>query len=286
MKKIVILSGKGGVGKSSITANLAYALSKTDKVICADCDVDASNLALVLGKDSLEKLEDLTTNEIAEFNMEKCKRCKKCFDNCNFNAISWEGKPALKPFSCEGCGVCEIVCEFDAVRLKPVKNASIGWSNTEYGFKVVTAQLKMGESGSGKVVAEVKKMAETFSEDIMLIDSAAGIGCPVIASLTGANYAIGIAEPTPAGFTDLKRALKIVEHFKIPYSIIINKWDINPNQTAKIEEYAKTHKIKILGKIPYDKLFVESLVKRKLIYNEKLKNLFCQITESLRGEIS
>jgi len=292
MKTITILSGKGGVGKSSITASLAIAMSKSRKIICADCDVDASNLALVFGisEDSFEEWDLLSTNQKAEFDLEKCNSCRQCVETCYFNAISWvDNKPKLKEFGCEGCKACKIVCPKDAIRLVDVFNAKIGYSKTKYGFTVVSAQLTMGESGSGKVVSEVKKKATLLagnsenSTEIMLVDSAAGIGCPVIASVAGSDFVIIVTEPTVSGFSDMKRALEVVNHFQIPCEIIINKFDINMDQTEKTERFAKENGIEILSRIPYDKAFSEALVNMTpiAVHEKKYEKLFDDLSEKL-----
>ncbi len=267
MKQITILSGKGGVGKSSITASLAIALSKKRNIICADCDVDASNLALVFGMDTddFKMWKSISTNQKARFDPKKCVSCGKCASECYFDAIDWDDAkkiPVFKEFGCEGCGVCEMICPSKAIELYDVSNARIGYGKTKYGFMVVSGQLEMGESGSGKVVSRVKELALEVSEnaDVMLVDAAAGIGCPVIASVAGSDYVIGVCEPTPSGFSDLKRALSVVNHFKIPYGIVINKFDLNPEYTRKIEEFAKKKGIRILSKLGYDKCFMDALV--------------------------
>ena len=265
MKKITILSGKGGVGKSSITASLAVTMSKKHKIICVDCDVDASNLALIFGLRDIDydSWKPISTNQKAYFDLEKCNSCGKCYRTCYFDAIKFENnKPELKQFSCEGCGACELVCAKDAITLVNVDNAKIGYAKTKYDFKVVSAQLGIGESGSGKVVSAVKELGDKLSEnsDFMLIDAAAGIGCPVIASVTGSDYVIAITEPTPSGFSDLKRALKMVNHFKIPKSVIINKYDINLDFSKKIEKYLIENNLKLTSKIKYDKSFSDALM--------------------------
>lgn len=286
MKKITIVSGKGGVGKSSITASLAIALSRQKKIICADCDVDASNLALVLGIKKMNKEWKLKTSQKAVFDLNRCISCKKCYDYCYFNAIEWyNNKPKLKEFGCEGCGVCALVCVKKAIKLVDVANAKLGYAKTKYGFKIVSGQLEIGESGSGKIVAEVKRLAVQNAKDadIMLIDAAAGIGCPVIASIAGSNYVIAVTEPTPSGFSDLRRVLDVVNHFKIKHGLIINKYDINKNFTKNIEDFAKKNKIKILAKIPYNKDFVNALVNLTpiIIYNPKFEHLFNKIINNI-----
>jgi len=287
MKTITILSGKGGVGKSSIIASLAIALSKYNNIICADCDVDASNLALVFGinEKDYQEWNSLSTKQKAEFDYEKCNSCKKCVESCYFDAIKFNHKPKLKEFSCEGCGACEIICPQKAITLKDMDNAQIGYANTKFGFKIVSAQLNIGESGSGQVVSEVKTKARLLADeaDLMLVDSAAGIGCPVIASVTGSDYVIIVTEPTPSGFSDMKRALQVVNHFKIPYGIIINKYDINPEYTANMEHYAKENLKDIIAKIPYDRVFAEALVNLTplIIYNQDYEIIFDEISKSV-----
>ncbi len=285
MKTITVLSGKGGVGKSSIAASLAVTLAKERKIICADCDVDASNLSLVLGADKYEEWTDLSTNEKAVFDLDKCISCKKCMKECYFDAIEWiDNKPKLKPFSCEGCGLCELVCPQKAITLKKINNAKIGHANTKYGFSVFSAQLNMGESGSGKVVFEVRRKAkESGDAEIMLIDSTAGIGCPVIASVTGSDYAIIVTEPTPSGISDMRKAFEIVSHFKIPCSIIINKYDLNKEQAGLVEEFAKRNDLKILAKIPFDKKFAKALTEMVPIieYEKGYEKVFNEIKNAL-----
>lgn len=288
MKVITILSGKGGVGKSSVTSSLAVTAAKGRKVTAADCDVDASNLALVLGlRDrDMKEWEWTETSEKAVLDSKKCTHCGKCRDVCRFSAIDWDEKrkvPVFNDLLCEGCGTCLIACPEKAISLKKVKNARIGVGKTEYGFDVVTGQLKMGESGSGKVVTEVKQKARNIAEkngsDILFVDSSAGIGCPVIASVNGSDFVVAVTEPTPSAFMDLERALMVVEHFGILYGIVINKWDLNPEFSKEIERFAKSRGIPVLGKIPYDKRFVKALVSLKpaVTIGKEYEDLFSEI---------
>ncbi len=281
MKSIVILSGKGGVGKSSIVASLAVAFSDERKIVCADCDVDASNLSLLfsLTTDKYLEWKPLSTNQSVIIDEERCIGCGKCIDACYFNALSFvENKPKLNKFGCEGCGVCELVCPVQAIKLTDIENAFIGYAKTNKKFFIASAQLLPGNSGSGKVVSEVKKKAKEIepNADLMIIDAAAGIGCPVIASVTGNDYAILVTEPTPSGYEDMLRALEIVNHFKIKKSIIINKFDLNKEYSKKIEYFAEKNKIDIIAKIPFDKAFVKAMTEMIPIieYDKKYKNLF------------
>jgi len=264
MKSVVILSGKGGVGKSSITASLALIFSKDSKVVCADCDVDASNLSLLFGLyiSNYAEWKSLSTNQAAVVDKNKCIGCKKCIDSCYFNALSWKSNnPELNKYGCEGCGVCELICPTKAISLKNIDNAFVGYAKTNKGFFIASAQLEPGNSGSGKVVFEVKKKAKQLlpEADLFIVDAAAGIGCPVIASVTGSDYAILVTEPTPSAYSDMQRALEIVNHFKMKKGIIINKYDINKEMTTQIEQFAKINNIRILAKIPFDKSFVKAM---------------------------
>lgn len=290
MKKITVLSGKGGVGKSSLTASLAVVLAEQNKnkIVLADCDVDAANLALLFGIKDLKEKEKVSTNKKAFVN-KNAKNCRKIVDNCAFSAISWNSKknmPEINRFLCEGCGVCKLLCP-KGITIKKVKNAEIGKGITSYGFPIISGQLKMGESGSGNVVNVVKERANNLAQETkaeyLLVDSSPGIGCPVIASIKGSDYIVAITEPMPAAFSALKRVLKVVKHFKVNYGIVINKWDINKSFTKKIESYAKKQGVSIIGKIPYDKNFVKAIVNMKPIVeiSPKYKSLFKSIINKI-----
>jgi len=261
--KIVVASGKGGVGKSMLASSLALLFSKDKKVVACDCDVDAPNMGLWLGVESHDKSEKISTSEKAEIDQAKCTKCGKCKNICRFSAIELkegqlkEGQFEINPFLCEGCGACEIVCPVDAIKLKEVKNGELRFKQTQYGFPLVSGQLYPGEAGSGKIVEELRKRAEALDHDYIIMDAAAGIGCPVIASIRGTNFAVLITEPTPSGFSDLKRILEVVNHFNIPYGIVINKWDIHKKTSDEIEKWASD---KMLGKISYDKKVIDSIV--------------------------
>jgi len=262
--KIVVASGKGGVGKSMLASSLAILFSKDGKVVVCDCDVDAPNTGLWLGVDDCDKSEKISTSEKAIIDKDKCTHCGKCKEICRFSAIeskegeSKENEFKVNPFLCEGCGACQIVCPADAITLKEVKNGELRDKYTEHGFPLVSAQLYPGESGSGKIVEVLRKKAEGFEHDFMIMDAAAGIGCPVIASIRGTDFAVLVTEPTPSGFSDLKRILQIVNYFNVPYGIVINKWDINKKTSEEIEKWAGE---KLLEKISYDKKVIDSIVR-------------------------
>ncbi len=292
MKSIVVLSGKGGVGKSSIAASLAVALSKEKNIVCADCDVDASNLSLLfaLSEDKYEEWSPLSTNQKAVIDKKKCIGCGKCVDICYFNALKLDNNiPIISEFGCEGCGACELICPVKAIKLEDINNANIGYAKTKYGFNIACAQLEPGNSGSGKVVAEVKNKARNISSDadFLIVDSSAGIGCPVIASVSGNDYAIIVTEPTPSGFSDLKKALEVVNHFRIKKGIIINKFDLNTDYANKICAFAEENQIKILKKIPFDKDFVHAMTEMIPIidYKKEYESMFKDIKDQVLSEI-
>ncbi len=292
MKTITILSGKGGVGKSSLSASLAILLAKKNKVVAADCDVDAANLALLFDIKNLRKKEEISTNKKAFIN-KNAKNCKNIVDKCPFSAISWDEEkqiPKINEFLCEGCGVCKLLCPKD-ITLKKVKNAIIGEAKINDDFLIASGQLKMGESGSGNIVNAVKqragKLAEKIKANFIVVDSSPGIGCPVIASIKGSDYVIAITEPTPVAFNALKRVLEVVEHFQVSYGIVINKWDINKPFTKKIELYAKEKRISIIEKIPYSKDFLEAMIKMKPVVeiNSKYRKIFRGIINQAKTQL-
>lgn len=268
--KLVIASGKGGVGKSMLASGLAMFFAKEKKIVAIDCDVDAPNLAIWLNEiKKWDKILPVTTSAKPVFDYKKCIGCGFCVKNCRFASLNLlKGKPKLNPFLCEGCGACEVVCPQKAIKLEPVQNGQIRTKKTKYKFPLISGQLFPGETGSGKVVIEIKKKAEKLAHDLMIIDSSPGTGCPVIAALQDSNFVVLITEPTPSGLADLKRALKVVNHFKIPYGVVINKWDINIDITNKIE---KEFKDKSLGRISYDKNIFKAIANLTPILETNLK---------------
>jgi len=290
MKTLTILSGKGGTGKTTLSASLAVLLARKKKIITADCDADAPNLGLALGlkEKDFSSWQNVQTNEKAVLNEKKCNGCKKCLQVCNFGAIDWDekkNKPVFNSMLCEGCGSCMLVCPQNAIRLVKINNGKIGFAKTKYGFDLISGQLKIGATGSGKIVSLIKNKAELLGKkqkaEILLVDSAAGVGCPVIASIQGSDFIVAITEPTPSALNDLKRALQTVEHFRIPYGIVINKYDLNKEFSKKIEKFAEKFKIPLLGKIPYNKNFVHALVNLTpiVVYDKKFEKLFLKILE-------
>jgi len=269
--KIAIASGKGGVGKSMLASSLALLFGKHYTTIALDCDVDAPNLNLWLGQtNEWQEIQKISISEKPIIDTKKCIGCGKCIQACRFSALRLVNKKSkLIPFLCEGCGLCEIVCPQKAIELKPVKNGEVKFKQINQKLKLFSGQLYPGETGSGKIVDAIKAKAEKHKAQIIIIDSAPGTGCPVIASLQNTDYTILVTEPTPSSLTDLERVLKIIKHFQIPYQIIINKWDINKVFSEIIKQKFKNN---FLGKISYDQKIFQSISNLKPILKTNLKS--------------
>ncbi|MBL7073352.1 MAG: ATP-binding protein [Candidatus Omnitrophica bacterium] len=262
MKQIVIASGKGGTGKTVITG--AFAALAENKVM-ADCDVDAADLHLIL-KPSVKEKHIFKSGKTAFIDKTKCTKCGKCVKLCRFSAIS--DSYIVDGISCEGCAFCAFACPADAIEMK--ENVAGEWfvSDTRFG-SMVHAKLGIAEENSGKLVSVVRKRARELAQetnaDWVIVDGAPGIGCAVIASFSGADCAVIVTEPTLSGLHDADRVIRVAKHFGILVKVIVNKYDLNEDMTKKIEEYCKKNEITLLGKIPFDKCVVESMVAGKTI---------------------
>jgi len=266
MKEIVILSGKGGVGKSSIAASLGVILADHFKIILADTDVDAPNLALFFNAVN-KRSHDVSTCEKSFIDYDKCTGCQECVDACKFSSmVSINNMPIVIPYSCEGCGACTIVCPEDAIEIKKVVNGRINIADIN-NTMIVSGELDIGESSSGLIVDEVKKIskkeAERIGADLIITDGPPGIGCPVISSIKGSDYVVAVTEPTPAALNDLKRLIEVVEYFKIPLGIVINKSDIHQQSRTAIKEFSEEHKLIVLSEITYDINVPKAIAKSK-----------------------
>ena len=276
MKEIVILSGKGGTGKTTLTASLSVLVK--DKII-ADCDVDAPDLHLLLSPEIKER-KDFKGGTEVKINNEECIECGLCRELCKFEAISEDF--IIDDFLCEGCGLCFHACPQKAIKMEIQTSGYIYLSQTRYG-EFVHAQLFPGEENSGRLSAEVKNMAREIgirkNKKYIIIDGPPGIGCPVISSLSGADLAIIITEPTQSGISDLERIIQLSQFFKIESKIIINKYDINPRISEEIEKFGYRTGIEILSKIPFSEEVVEALknkipvaeYSKGIVYREILK---------------
>ncbi|MEA4895726.1 MAG: 4Fe-4S binding protein, partial [Oscillospiraceae bacterium] len=217
-------------------------------------DVDAPNLHLVMEHGSSPKKTDYFGNQKAEINADKCVKCGKCLELCRFGAISDEASSyEVKLFDCEGCGLCEYVCPSGAISLVPSKAGDLVLYSEDHRV-FSTAQLKMGSGHSGKLVTEVKRQLRNCADgaDLSIIDGSPGIGCPVIASLSGADLVLIVAEPSVSGISDMERIIKTAYMFGTRIAVCVNKYDMNPDNTEKIEEYCRTKSLPFVGKIPYD----------------------------------
>lgn len=267
--KIAIVSGKGGVGKSMLSSSLCLYLTKKKQIVAVDGDVDAPNLHLWLGQGEFwDEKKDLVVFEKPVFDLDKCTGCGKCAKICAFGAITMKkGKPSLNKFICEGCGACEEVCPVGAIKMRPVVGSKIRIKNNIFGFPLVSAQLLPGQTGSGKVVDEALIVADKLSYQTMVIDAPAGTGCPIIAVLKETDFAILVTEPTPSGFADLKRVLGVVDHFGLPFGVVVNKWDLNPTYADKVINFAGKN---FLGKVSYDQKIFSALFALKPIMTTNL----------------
>ncbi|MFX1562425.1 MAG: P-loop NTPase [Promethearchaeota archaeon] len=257
MKELAIVSGKGGTGKTSITASLAVLAANH---VVADCDVDAPNLHLLLAP-IIEKTEEFADTKMAFIDPELCTKCGACVSACRFDAISEEFD--VDSLMCEGCGVCALVCPADAVQMKERLSGYIYTSKTDF-CPMAHALLMPGESNSGKLVSLVRQRARELvkakDKDLVLVDGPPGIACAAIAAITGVTAGLVVAEPTVAAFHDLERILQLFKHFKIPAMVVINKFDLNIKKTEEIESYCTELGIKIVGRIPYDSIMTKAVV--------------------------
>jgi MinD superfamily P-loop ATPase len=262
MKQLVVISGKGGTGKTTITASLA-ALAK-DKVM-VDCDVDAADLYILLEPKILER-HKFIGSKTAVIDKARCTQCGRCIEICRFDAISKDF--IVDPISCEGCEVCSHICPEKAIKMEEKLSGEWFISETPYG-PFVHAKLGIAEENSGKLVAILRQNAMSIAKkenlDLIIIDGSPGIGCPVIASITGTNLALVVTEPTLSGIHDMARVIGLVKHFKIKAYVVINKFDLNIEMTKVIEEYCEANEIELAGKIAYDPIVTEALTNRKII---------------------
>ncbi len=260
MKELVIISGKGGTGKTVITASFA-ALAKNK--VMADCDVDAADLHLLL-QPQVKETHQFRSGKTAKLDMRVCNKCGKCIVACRFEAIS----PGFKidPISCEGCGVCHHICEQKAIKMEEDLAGEWFISETQYG-PMAHARLGIAEENSGKLVTLVRNQAKLLAEErrynLVIIDGPPGIGCPVIAAITGSSAVLVVTEPTLSGLHDLDRVAKLAGHFGIPTLVCINKYDLNTEMAERITCHCQQNGYKLTGKIPFDTVVVKSLVNKK-----------------------
>jgi len=262
MRQIVIISGKGGTGKTVVAGSLAVLAQNK---VMVDCDVDAADLHLLLHPEIRERHE-FVCGKTAEIDTRLCQKCGQCVPACRFKAISEDF--TVDPIACEGCALCSRICPFNAIRM--VDNLAGEWfiSDTKHG-PFVHAKLGIAEENSGKLVAKIRQIARDLAKkdnlDYVIIDGPPGIGCPVIASLTGVNCALIVTEPTLSGIHDAERVMEVARHFNVPVRMVVNKYDLNLDMTGQIERFCGDNGIPVIGKIAFDKVVVESIVAGKAI---------------------
>jgi MinD superfamily P-loop ATPase len=262
MKQLTILSGKGGTGKTTITASLAVLARNA---VLADCDVDAPDLHMLLHPEVI-KTQEFKGSKLAVIDKTKCDNCGFCREKCRFDAITEAIE--VDPVACEGCGVCAAICPSDAITMTERVSGYAYISKTKYGF-MAHALLSPGEANSGKLVTLVRQNARILSEkensDLIIIDGPPGIGCPVIASVTGVDVGLVVTEPTMSGIHDFQRALQLLEHFSVTPLVCVNMHDINKDNTEKILLFCEENSIEVAGRIPFNPKVTEAMVNGKTI---------------------
>ncbi len=263
MRELVILSGKGGTGKTSITAAFA---SLAENMVMCDADVDAADLHLIL-KPDFNRTMDFKGGHEAVIDPDRCTQCGRCIEVCRFGAV--RDTFEIDPIDCEGCGVCVDLCPEKAIDFPEVVCGQWYISDSRFG-PMVHARLGIAQENSGKLVAlirgEAKKLAEQNNLDLILTDGPPGIGCPVIASISQATAILIIAEPTVSGIHDMERVGQLARHFNMPAMVCINKYDLNPEQTRKIEILAQNAGIAVVGKISFDPVFTQAMIQGQTVF--------------------
>lgn len=282
MKEIVVISGKGGTGKTSITA--AFAVLGGNDVVVADCDVDAADMHMLIQPDFGHE-DDFFSGELAYIEQSNCIRCGLCKEVCRFDAVSvTDGKYTIVPLDCEGCGYCARVCPTETIINKTLLAGKWYISNIKTGSIMVHARLEIGADNSGKLVAKVKDEAKGIAmeerKDYILVDGSPGVGCPVVSSLSGANFVVLVTEPTVSGLHDLKRVHQLVKKFNIRSGCIINKADINPGVSKDIRQFLEEEDIAHLGDLPYNEDFTKAMTQGQTIVEYEEDNLTPLLKES------
>jgi MinD superfamily P-loop ATPase len=271
VKQLVILSGKGGTGKTTVAAALAHLASQDASIVLVDADVDAANLELVLSPEMREE-NAFFSSKVAMIDPELCTACGTCEEVCRFDAVNAPHETSdsdaytVDPVACEGCAVCYYRCPAEAIQMEEPQDGLWFRSDTPFG-PLIHAHLFAGQENSGKLVSEVREQARRIAsagrQDYIVIDGPPGIGCPVIAAASGVNLVLLVIEPTVSGVHDLERVLGVTEHFNIPALVCINKYDINVEKAREITDYSAQRGIEVVGHIPFDTVVTEAMVQGK-----------------------
>lgn len=290
VNEIAIVSGKGGTGKTTICAALG---AHAGDIVMADCDVDAPDLHILLNP-SIKLKSPFIASQIAVIDEEQCTLCRICEEACRFHAIAGS---KIDPTACEGCGVCAYICPEDAIKMIDHQSGVLYDSDTRIG-RMAHAKLLPGEGNSGRLVTEVRKLGAKIANEegvsTILIDGSPGIGCPVIATVTGINLGIIVTEPTMAGIHDMQRVLNLLTQFRVKPSVIINKFDLNIEKTEAIERYCQEHGVEVLGRIPFDSVMTKSMVAAQTLsefapdheISGLLQTIWTRISEILSEQMS
>jgi MinD superfamily P-loop ATPase len=297
MKQLVILSGKGGTGKTSVAAALAHLASEEMPIVLADADVDAANLELVLATEGRAKLEEhvFMGGQVAVIDPDRCTLCGRCYEVCRFDAVvPGDDTYRVDPLACEGCASCVYQCPEEAIRSEEQQAGLWFRSATRFG-PLFHAHLFAGQENSGKLVTMVKQqgwlLALDEGRELLIVDGPPGIGCPVISANAGADLALLVTEPTVSGVHDLERILGTVHHFRVPALVLINKADVNPAHTTGIEAYCRAQGIALAGKLPYDTVVTEAMVQGQPVTAYQpdgpmamaLREMWAQVRKRLNG---
>jgi MinD superfamily P-loop ATPase len=283
MREIVIVSGKGGTGKTSFAGSLAFLL---DRKVVADCDVDAANLNLLL-KGKVRESHEFHAGRKAAIDPDVCTRCGKCREVCRYDAIS--GDYLVDRLSCEGCGACYFLCPAKAVSFDETLCGHYYVAETQRGDSVVYAELLPGAENSGKLVSAVRAKAREVAEkggiDTILVDGPPGIGCPVISSLTGASLAVVVTEPTMTGRHDFERLLGLAGHFDIETAVVVNKGDVNPAEAEEIRSLSERGQASFMGMIPYEPMITEAQRRGKTVLEHAPRSEASRAIERIYGRL-
>ena len=289
--EIVVASGKGGTGKTTVSSFLITFFAKQNiDVVGIDADIEAPDLILGLGEGEEVYREEIADSKIAVVDYSKCRKSGECYRACQYGAIEWENGPIIISELCEGCSLCAILCPSKAISLTTVRTGNIFVKKTRYA-PVITGELEVGRKHSGKLVDILRNKAKEMYRDAALnvIDAAAGIGCPVISSIVGADHLILVIEPTPQSLKTAQKIVEIGNHFGIRKSLIVNKYDLNEEFVDQIKNWAKEREMDIIGFVPYDKAVVESYVNEIPLIdyapNSKVVESLKEIAEKVYREI-
>lgn len=282
MKEIVVISGKGGTGKTSITAS--FGMMGAKNIVLADCDVDAADMHLLMQPD-FAFAEDFYSGQVATIDQSNCINCGLCQDVCRFDAISVHNEQyIISPLDCEGCGYCARVCPTETIINNDLLSGQLYISNIKTGSQMVHARLGIGSDNSGKLVAKVKEEAKALAikhqKDYILVDGSPGVGCPVVSSLSGANFVVLVTEPSVSGLHDLKRVYQLVKKFNIKAACIINKADVNVDKQANIKQFLEDEGIEHLADLPYDEDFTKAMTLGQTIVEYDSPNLISLLEQA------